>query len=168
MTPGRISRPVQSTTSPASPRPSPIAAIFPPRTPTLICAGPPGVCTVPFFRTRSKVWVIFISPFVRSTGTGWKSSRYRLLFAMSETTLIDRAVIRLSGEDVRPFLQGLVTQDVLTLKQGEARWAGVLAAQGKALFDFLLWGDGEDILIDCEEAQTEALIRRLSDRKSVV
>src|SRR3546814_2751501 len=81
---------------------------------------------------------------------------------MSETTLIDRAVIRLSGEDVRPFLQGLVTQDVLTLKQGEARWAGVLAAQGKALFDFLLWGDGEDILIDCEEAQTEALIRRLS------
>src|SRR3546814_16884841 len=81
---------------------------------------------------------------------------------MSETTLIDRAVIRLSGEDVRPFLQGLVTQDVLTLKQGEARWAGVLAAQGKDLFDFLLWGDGEDILIDCEEAQTEALIRRLS------
>src|SRR3546814_18451139 len=81
---------------------------------------------------------------------------------MSETTLIDRAVIRLSGEEVRPFLQGLVTQDVLTLKQGEARWAGLLAAQGKALFDFLLWGDGEDILLDCEEAQAAALTRRLS------
>src|SRR3546814_20922495 len=81
---------------------------------------------------------------------------------MSETTLIDRAVIRLSGEDVRPFLQGLVTQDVLTLKQGEARWAGVLAAQGTALFDFLLWGDGEDIHIDCEAAQNGALIRRIS------
>src|SRR3546814_13309686 len=81
---------------------------------------------------------------------------------MSETTLIDRAVIRLSGEDVRPFLQGLVTQDVLTLKQGEARWAGLLAAHGKALFDFLLWGDGEDILIDCAESKAEAPIRRLS------
>src|SRR3546814_16578494 len=81
---------------------------------------------------------------------------------MSETTLIDRAVIRLSGEDVRPFLQGLVTQDVLTLTPGEARWAGLLAAQGKALFDFLLWGVGEDILIDCEEAKAAALHRRLS------
>src|SRR3546814_10820655 len=52
-----------------------------------------------------------------------------------------------------PYTTLFRSQDVLTLKHGEARWAGVLAAQGKALFDFLLWGDGEDILIDCEEAQ---------------
>ena len=31
---------------------------------------------------------------------------------MAATTLTDRAVIRLSGEDVRGFLQGLVTSDV--------------------------------------------------------
>ena len=31
---------------------------------------------------------------------------------MAETTLSDRALIRLSGEDVRDFLQGLVTQNV--------------------------------------------------------
>src|SRR3546814_5187381 len=53
-------------------------------------------------------------------------------------TLFPYTTLFRSGEDVRPFLQGLVTQDVLTLKQGEARWAVVLAAQGKALFDFLL------------------------------
>ena len=81
---------------------------------------------------------------------------------MSETTLIDRAVLRLSGEDVRPFLQGLITQDVLTLKEGEPRWGGLLTAQGKALFDFVLWADGADLLIDCEGAQSEALARRLS------
>ena len=81
---------------------------------------------------------------------------------MSETTLIDRAVLRLSGEEVRPFLQGLITQDVLTLKEGEPRWGGLLTAQGKALFDFLLWADGADVLIDCEDAQAEALARRLS------
>lgn len=81
---------------------------------------------------------------------------------MPETTLIDRAVLRLSGEDVRPFLQGLITPDVLTLQEGEPRWGGLLTAQGKALFDFLLWADGEDVLIDCESAQAEALIRRLS------
>lgn len=81
---------------------------------------------------------------------------------MSETTLIDRAVIRLSGEDVRPFLQGLVTQDVLTLREGEPRWSGLLTPQGKALFDFILWAQGDDVLIDCEAGQADALIRRLS------
>ena len=31
---------------------------------------------------------------------------------MAATTLTDRAVVRLSGEDVRGFIQGLVTNDV--------------------------------------------------------
>ena len=31
---------------------------------------------------------------------------------MAATTLTDRALVRLSGEDVRGFLQGLVTSDV--------------------------------------------------------
>jgi folate-binding protein YgfZ len=30
------------------------------------------------------------------------------------------------------------------------------------LFDFLVWADGEDLLIDCEDAQVDALIRRLA------
>ena len=32
---------------------------------------------------------------------------------MAATTLTERAVVRLSGEDVRGFLQGLVTSDVV-------------------------------------------------------
>jgi folate-binding protein YgfZ len=78
------------------------------------------------------------------------------------TTLKDRAVIRISGEETRPFLQGLITQDVLTLEQGKPRWSGLLTAQGKALFDFFLWTDGDDILIDCEAEQADALARRLT------
>jgi folate-binding protein YgfZ len=82
---------------------------------------------------------------------------------MSAPRLFDRAIIRLSpeeeGEDVRGFLQGLVTQDT----QAELPlWAGLLTPQGKALFDFLLWDEGDDLLIDCETAQAEALARRLS------
>ncbi len=74
------------------------------------------------------------------------------------TTLADRAVIRLSGEDVRGFLQGLLTNDVA----GDLPvWAGLLTPQGKALFDFIIWANGEDILIDCEATQAEALARRL-------
>ncbi len=78
---------------------------------------------------------------------------------MPKTTLVDRAVIRLSGEDVRGFLQGLVTNDVLGPLPV---WAGLLTPQGKALFDFLVWADGDDLLIDCEAEQADALVRRLT------
>lgn len=82
---------------------------------------------------------------------------------MRNTRLFDRHVVRLSptenGEDVRQFLQGLVTQDTAAVMP---LWAGLLSPQGKALFDFLLWADGDDVLIDCEHAQAEALVRRLS------
>jgi folate-binding protein YgfZ len=82
---------------------------------------------------------------------------------MTATTLADRAVIRLSGEDVRGFLQGLVTNDVAGPLPV---WAGLLTAQGKVLFDFLVWDDPEggsgDLLIDCEAEQADALVRRLS------
>jgi len=78
---------------------------------------------------------------------------------MAATTLTDRAVIRLSGDDVGSFLQGLVTSDVT----GKLPvWAGLLTPQGKCLFDFLLWEDGEDLLLDCEADAVDDLIKRLS------
>ena len=78
---------------------------------------------------------------------------------MNGTTLIDRALIRLSGADVRGFLQGLVTNDV----NGQLPvWAGLLTPQGKTLFDFILWADADDLLIDCEADQAEGLMRRLT------
>jgi folate-binding protein YgfZ len=59
---------------------------------------------------------------------------------------------------VRDFLQGLVTNDVA----GDLPvWAGLLTPQGKALFDFIVWADGDDLLVDCEAAQAEGLARRL-------
>jgi folate-binding protein YgfZ len=80
---------------------------------------------------------------------------------MPATTLVDRALLRLRGEDVRGFLQGLVTNDTALLRADCPLWAGLLTPQGKALFDFILWADGEDVLIDGEAAQAEALRRRL-------
>jgi tRNA-modifying protein YgfZ len=78
---------------------------------------------------------------------------------MMKTTLSDRAVIRLAGEDVRGFLQGLITNDVTGALP---LWAGLLTPQGKALFDFIVWADGDDLLIDCEAGQADALAKRLS------
>src|SRR5690349_21647641 len=78
---------------------------------------------------------------------------------MSGTTLTDRALLRLSGEDVRGFLQGLVTNDVTGALPV---WAGLLSPQGKALFDFIVWTDGDDLLLDCEVAAADALAKRLT------
>src|SRR3954469_8204037 len=78
---------------------------------------------------------------------------------MAATTLTDRAVVRLSGEDVRGFLQGLVTSDVAGPLPV---WAGLLTPQGKCLFDFIVWGDGDDLLLDCEAAAADDLIKRLT------
>jgi folate-binding protein YgfZ len=82
---------------------------------------------------------------------------------MPEFLLHDRAVIRLAplepGEDVCGFLQGLVTNDVTGPLPV---WAALLSPQGKVLFDFLVWADGADLLLDCEADQAEALAKRLS------
>ncbi|QDX27388.1 folate-binding protein YgfZ [Sphingomonas suaedae] len=78
------------------------------------------------------------------------------------TLLADRALIRVSGEDVRGFLQGLVTQDMNNVRPGAPLWAGLLSPQGKALFDFILWDAEGAFLLDCEAEQRDALIRRLS------
>lgn len=88
---------------------------------------------------------------------------------MTATRLFDRAVIRLSPrksddpasapENVADFLQGLVTVDV---KQSLPAWGGLLSAQGKALFDFVIWPAGDDLLIDCEATAADALVKRLS------
>ncbi len=84
---------------------------------------------------------------------------------MTETRLNERAVIRISAtdnsEDCREFLQGLVTQDMQAVQPGAPSWSALLTAQGKALFDFFLWADGDDILIDCEKDHAEALAKRL-------
>jgi folate-binding protein YgfZ len=82
---------------------------------------------------------------------------------MSNNRLKSRAVIRLSpleeSEDVRGFLQGLVTNDV---SGNLPVFAAMLSAQGKCLFDFLVWGDSADVLLDCEAAFAEELVKRLS------
>ena len=78
---------------------------------------------------------------------------------MAGTTLTDRAIVRLSGEDVQGFVQGLVTSDVTVALPV---WAGLLTPQGKCLFDFIIWADGGDLLLDCEAEAADDLIKRLA------
>lgn len=63
---------------------------------------------------------------------------------------------------MRSFLQGLVTSDMSRVAADAPVWTGLLTAQGKALFDFLVWAEGDDLLVDCEAAEADALVRRLT------
>jgi folate-binding protein YgfZ len=76
--------------------------------------------------------------------------------------LEDRGILALSGPDRRPFLQGLVSNDVDKVSPTAARYAAFLTAQGKYLHDFMMVEAGESIWLDAEAARLGDLKRRLS------
>ena len=82
---------------------------------------------------------------------------------MTATRLHARALVRIApldeAEDVAEFLQGLVTNDVAGALPC---WAALLTPQGKVLFDFIVWREGTDLLLDCEASAADALAKRLS------
>lgn len=80
---------------------------------------------------------------------------------MPSLQLTDRALVRLSGPDARPFLQNLLTQDVTLLAATQPLYAGLLSPQGKALFQLFLFADGADVLIDVATDAAERLCQRL-------
>lgn len=76
--------------------------------------------------------------------------------------LPDRGVLRLAGDDLSKFLQGLVTNDVTRVEAGEAVYAALLTPQGKYLFDFFVVPTEGAWLLDCEAARRDDLVKRLS------
>ena len=71
-------------------------------------------------------------------------------------------MVAVSGADWRVFLQGLVTQDVDTLAEGELRFAALLTPQGRMLFDLFLLGGQDGCWIDCVAERRDDLISRLT------
>src|SRR5580700_8298580 len=80
----------------------------------------------------------------------------------SFVSLDDRGILAVSGPDRRPFLQGLVSNDVEKVSSAAARYAAFLTAQGKYLHDFMMVEAGESIWLDAEAARLGDLKRRLS------
>ncbi len=76
--------------------------------------------------------------------------------------LNSRALVRVSGPDVRPFLHNLLTQDVETLGPGALRYGALLSPPGRLLFDLFLWGEDDGVTLDVAADRREALMQRLS------
>lgn len=73
-----------------------------------------------------------------------------------------RGVLRLSGADVLPFLQALITRDLDSLAPERAVYGALLSPQGKYLFDFFLARQGDELFLEGEAARLEALAKRLN------
>jgi len=84
---------------------------------------------------------------------------------MQAAFLPDRGVVKVSGEDARNFLNGLVTTDVTELRPGLAKFGALLTPQGKIIVDFLITeapaGHGGGFLFDCPRALAQALTDKL-------
>src|SRR5271156_2533621 len=84
---------------------------------------------------------------------------------MKAALLPDRGVVKVSGEDARDFLNGLVTTDMTLLRPGLGRFGALLTPQGKIIVDFLITeapsGHGGGFLIDCPRALAQDLATKL-------
>ena len=76
--------------------------------------------------------------------------------------LTDRGLIRASGPDAATFLQGQLTNDVLTLSEGTARLAGFCSAKGRLQASFVVWKTADDIFLMCAADLLAPTLKRLS------
>ena len=81
--------------------------------------------------------------------------------SVSIAHLSSRAVIAVDGPDWRSFLQGLLTQDVDTLADGEIRFAALLTPQGRLLYDLFVVARGEGALLDVATEHRDTLLQKL-------
>ena len=84
---------------------------------------------------------------------------------MKAAFLPDRGVVKVSGEDARSFLNGLVTTDVTLVRPGLGRFGALLTPQGKITADFLITeapaGHGGGFLLDTPRALAKGLADKL-------
>jgi folate-binding protein YgfZ len=84
---------------------------------------------------------------------------------MKAAFLSDRGVVKVSGDDARNFLNGLVTTDVALVRPGLGRFGALLTPQGKITADFLITeapsGHGGGFLIDTPRALAKGLADKL-------
>ncbi|MDF2812090.1 MAG: folate-binding protein [Microvirga sp.] len=64
---------------------------------------------------------------------------------MPSVHLVDRGVVRVSGDDAKTFLDGLLTCDLDKVTPEAARLGALLTPQGKILFDFIVFAAPADM-----------------------
>jgi tRNA-modifying protein YgfZ len=88
-----------------------------------------------------------------------------LAAAAAQTVLADVShfgLIGLSGDEAQTFLHGQITNDLRSLNETAAVFAGYLSAKGRMLANFLVMKRGDDILVMLPAALREPIQKRLA------
>ena len=73
-----------------------------------------------------------------------------------------RGVVAVGGVDARKFLNDLITAEIGRTSDGSALYGGLLTPQGKILFDFIVFPDGERFLFDLPRGLVAEFVKRLT------
>ena len=76
--------------------------------------------------------------------------------------LDDRAILYLNGEDVKEFLQNLISNDINKVSDNNSCFTSLLSPQGKFLYEFIIVKHKAGFIIDCEKSQADGLFKQLS------
>ena len=76
--------------------------------------------------------------------------------------LDDRAILYISGEDAKEFLQNLISNDINKVSDVNSCFSSLLTPQGKFLYEFIIVKHKSGYLLDCEKPQAEELFKQLS------
>src|SRR6478672_11277614 len=85
---------------------------------------------------------------------------------MKAALLSDRGVVKVTGDEARSFLHGLVSADMLGLRPGAARFCALLTPQGKIIADFIATEapakDDGGFFLDVAGERAKALVDKLN------
>lgn len=85
---------------------------------------------------------------------------------MPSAHLADRGVVKVSGEEAKTFLDGLLTCDIDRVTPRTPRFGGLLTPQGKILFDFIVFEAPAEIgggyFLDVLKVHAPDLVKRLT------
>ena len=76
--------------------------------------------------------------------------------------LKDRAILYISGEDSKDFLQNLISNDINKVTDKSSCFASLLTPQGKFLYEFIVVKHKLGYFIDCEKSQAEEIFKQLN------
>ena len=72
--------------------------------------------------------------------------------------LEDRGLILITGEDVKNFLQNIITNDIKKVNFSASIFSALFTPQGKYLFEFFLIQSKNGYLLDCDNKFTNDII----------
>ena len=74
----------------------------------------------------------------------------------------DRGLLYLNGDDVKEFLQNIITNNIERVTNDMSCFSALLTPQGKYLFDFLIIKHKAGYFLDCEKKNIDQLYKQLN------